>query len=85
MEQYRYKEATLENLKLLLMEDEFRSRTDIGITLQAYLRDSYADLKGIIDWAKRKGKSGHGSLGERRLLGSRDDYRSAKPLANASV
>ncbi|MEO1295310.1 MAG: L-glutamate gamma-semialdehyde dehydrogenase [Cyanobacteria bacterium J06636_16] len=56
MEQYRYKEATLAALKQLLMEDEFRDRTDIGVTLQAYLRDSYQDLKDLIDWAKQRGK-----------------------------
>jgi RHH-type transcriptional regulator, proline utilization regulon repressor / proline dehydrogenase / delta 1-pyrroline-5-carboxylate dehydrogenase len=55
MEQYRYKTATLDSLKQLLMEDEFRSRTDLGITLQAYLRDSYADLKDLIEWAKQRG------------------------------
>jgi RHH-type transcriptional regulator, proline utilization regulon repressor / proline dehydrogenase / delta 1-pyrroline-5-carboxylate dehydrogenase len=56
MEQYRYKNATLEALKLLLMEDEFRDRTDIGITLQAYLRDSSQDLQDLIQWAKQRGK-----------------------------
>ncbi len=56
MEQYRYKNATLETLKLLLMEDEFCERTDIGITLQAYLRDSYQDLQDLISWAKQRGK-----------------------------
>jgi RHH-type transcriptional regulator, proline utilization regulon repressor / proline dehydrogenase / delta 1-pyrroline-5-carboxylate dehydrogenase len=56
MEQYRYKSATLETLKQLLMEDEFCDRTDIGITLQAYLRDSYQDLQDLIPWAKQRGK-----------------------------
>jgi RHH-type transcriptional regulator, proline utilization regulon repressor / proline dehydrogenase / delta 1-pyrroline-5-carboxylate dehydrogenase len=56
MEQYRYKNATLEALKHLLMEEEFRDRTDIGMTLQAYLRDSYRDLKDLISWAKQRGK-----------------------------
>ena len=55
MEQYRYKDATLAALKKLLMEDEFRSRSDIGVTLQAYLRDSYQDLEGVIEWAKERG------------------------------
>jgi RHH-type transcriptional regulator, proline utilization regulon repressor / proline dehydrogenase / delta 1-pyrroline-5-carboxylate dehydrogenase len=56
MEQYRYKNATLGVLKALLMEEEFGDRTDIGITLQAYLRDSYQDLKDLIIWAKQRGK-----------------------------
>ena len=55
MEQYRYKDLTLQILKELLLEDEFRSRTDLGITLQAYLRDSYQDLEGIIAWVKDRG------------------------------
>ena len=55
MEQYRYKEATLETLKLLLMEPEFRERTDLGVTLQAYLRDSYEDLQDLIAWGKERG------------------------------
>lgn len=55
MEQYVYKDLTLAILKQLLMEEEFRSRTDIGVTIQAYLRDSEADLKDLIAWAKERG------------------------------
>jgi len=55
MEQYAYKDITLAILKDLLMEEEFRQRTDIGVTLQAYLRDSYADLQGLVEWAKQRG------------------------------
>lgn len=55
MEQYRYKDLTLEILKELLMEPEFRQRTDLGITLQGYLRDSYQDLEDLIEWAKNRG------------------------------
>jgi RHH-type proline utilization regulon transcriptional repressor/proline dehydrogenase/delta 1-pyrroline-5-carboxylate dehydrogenase len=55
MEQYSYKDLTIAILKQILMEDEFRDRTDIGVTLQAYLRDTEDDLKGLIDWAKQRG------------------------------
>ncbi|NES78538.1 MULTISPECIES: L-glutamate gamma-semialdehyde dehydrogenase [unclassified Okeania] len=55
MEQYSYKDLTIAILKELLMEEEFRKRTDIGVTIQAYLRDSEKDLQGIIDWAKLRG------------------------------
>lgn len=55
MEQYTYKNLTFSILKNLLMEDEFRNRTDIGMTVQAYLRDSKKDLEGIIEWAKLRG------------------------------
>jgi RHH-type transcriptional regulator, proline utilization regulon repressor / proline dehydrogenase / delta 1-pyrroline-5-carboxylate dehydrogenase len=55
MEQYRYKNATLQTLKSLLLEPEFRDRTNIGLTLQAYLRDSYQDLQELITWVKERG------------------------------
>lgn len=55
MEQYAYKDLTLSILKKLLLEEEFRSRTDVGITIQAYLRDSQADTKDLIAWAKERG------------------------------
>lgn len=54
MEQYAYKDLTLAILQRLLLEPEFRQRSDIGITLQAYLRDSYGDLKALIEWAKQR-------------------------------
>jgi RHH-type transcriptional regulator, proline utilization regulon repressor / proline dehydrogenase / delta 1-pyrroline-5-carboxylate dehydrogenase len=55
MEQYRYKNATLQILQSLLLEPEFIDRTDIGLTLQAYLRDSYQDLQNLIAWVKKRG------------------------------
>jgi RHH-type proline utilization regulon transcriptional repressor/proline dehydrogenase/delta 1-pyrroline-5-carboxylate dehydrogenase len=55
MEQYAYKNLTLSILKQLLMEPEFRDRTDLGITIQAYLRDSEQDVKDLITWAKQRG------------------------------
>ncbi|MGL5833740.1 MAG: proline dehydrogenase family protein, partial [Waterburya sp.] len=78
MEQYRYKNLTLQILKELLMEDEFRSRTDLGITLQAYLRDSYQDLLGIIDWAKERGNP----LTVRLVKGAYWDQETIKALQN---
>jgi RHH-type proline utilization regulon transcriptional repressor/proline dehydrogenase/delta 1-pyrroline-5-carboxylate dehydrogenase len=55
MEQYSYKDITLSILKQLLMEEEFRNRTDVGMTIQAYLRDSEQDLRDLIEWAKQRG------------------------------
>jgi RHH-type proline utilization regulon transcriptional repressor/proline dehydrogenase/delta 1-pyrroline-5-carboxylate dehydrogenase len=55
MEQYAYKALTLDILKQILLEAEFRQRTDVGVTLQAYLRDSEADLQDLIRWAKQRG------------------------------
>jgi RHH-type transcriptional regulator, proline utilization regulon repressor / proline dehydrogenase / delta 1-pyrroline-5-carboxylate dehydrogenase len=55
MEQYAYKDITLSILKKLLLEEEFRQRTDIGMTIQAYLRDSEQDTKNLISWLKERG------------------------------
>jgi RHH-type transcriptional regulator, proline utilization regulon repressor / proline dehydrogenase / delta 1-pyrroline-5-carboxylate dehydrogenase len=55
MEQYAYKDITFNILKKLLIEEEFRSRTDIGMTIQAYLRDSEQDARNLINWAKQRG------------------------------
>ncbi|WP_310490042.1 L-glutamate gamma-semialdehyde dehydrogenase [Chamaesiphon sp. VAR_69_metabat_338] len=54
MEQYEFKSLTLQILKQVLIEPEFRDRTDIGITLQGYLRDSERDLIDLIAWAKER-------------------------------
>ncbi len=56
MEQYEFKSLTLQILKQILIEPEFRDRTDIGITLQGYLRDSERDLIELIAWAKERGQ-----------------------------
>jgi RHH-type proline utilization regulon transcriptional repressor/proline dehydrogenase/delta 1-pyrroline-5-carboxylate dehydrogenase len=55
IEQYAYKDVVVSILQELLMEEEFKTRTDIGVTLQAYLRDSEADLQKWINWAKKRG------------------------------
>ncbi len=55
MEQYAYKNLTLNILKKLLLESEFRQRTDIGMTIQAYLRDSEEDAKDLINWLQQRG------------------------------
>lgn len=55
MEQYAYKDITFTILKKLLLEEEFRQRTDIGMTIQAYLRDSEQDAREIIAWLKQRG------------------------------
>ncbi|AVH72382.1 L-glutamate gamma-semialdehyde dehydrogenase [Nostoc sp. 'Lobaria pulmonaria (5183) cyanobiont'] len=55
MEQYAYKDITFNILKKLLLEEEFRQRTDIGMTIQAYLRDSEQDTEDLISWLKQRG------------------------------
>jgi RHH-type transcriptional regulator, proline utilization regulon repressor / proline dehydrogenase / delta 1-pyrroline-5-carboxylate dehydrogenase len=56
MEQYEFKSLTLQILKQVLIEPEFRDRTDVGITLQGYLRDTERDLVELIAWAKERGQ-----------------------------
>jgi RHH-type proline utilization regulon transcriptional repressor/proline dehydrogenase/delta 1-pyrroline-5-carboxylate dehydrogenase len=55
MEQYKYKNLTLDILKEVLLADEFRTRTDVGLTVQAYLRDSEADVQELLAWVKWRG------------------------------
>lgn len=54
MEQYALKELTLEVFKELLMEPEFRDYPFFGCVIQAYLRDSYKDIRDMIDFAKER-------------------------------
>jgi RHH-type transcriptional regulator, proline utilization regulon repressor / proline dehydrogenase / delta 1-pyrroline-5-carboxylate dehydrogenase len=54
MEQYEFKSLTLQILKQILSEPEFAARTDVGITIQGYLRDSERDLIDLIAWAKER-------------------------------
>jgi len=55
MESYHTKDLTLRIFKHVLDQEEFRSRSDVGIVIQAYLRDSEADLVALRDWAARRG------------------------------
>lgn len=57
MESYRAKDLTLHIFQTVLMEPEFRERDDVGIVIQAYLRDAYADLVKMRDWAAERGTS----------------------------
>jgi RHH-type proline utilization regulon transcriptional repressor/proline dehydrogenase/delta 1-pyrroline-5-carboxylate dehydrogenase len=55
MEQYAYKDATLQIFEDVLEEEEFRDWPDVGIAVQAYLKDCGADLARLADWARRRG------------------------------
>lgn len=55
MEQYEKKGLTLEIFRSVLGEDEFRGRSDVGIVLQAYLRDTERDLEDLLDWLGWRG------------------------------
>jgi RHH-type proline utilization regulon transcriptional repressor/proline dehydrogenase/delta 1-pyrroline-5-carboxylate dehydrogenase len=55
MEQYAFKDVTLDIFKDVLLDPEFRDWPDVGIAMQAYLRDTAADLESLHDWAVRRG------------------------------
>jgi len=55
MESYKFHDLTLDLFKKTLMEDEFRDWPDVGIVLQAYLREGEKDLADLLEWAARRG------------------------------
>lgn len=55
MEQYAYKDLTLRIFREVLEEEAFRDWADVGIAVQAYLRDTLADLEQLARWAERRG------------------------------
>ena len=56
MESYHTKDLTLAIFQQILMEDEFRDTSDVGIVIQGYLKDSAADLRQLRDWARQRGR-----------------------------
>ncbi|MBI1918838.1 MAG: L-glutamate gamma-semialdehyde dehydrogenase [Planctomycetes bacterium] len=57
MEQYSAKHMTLQIFREILDEDEFRDWPDVGIAIQAYLRDTEEDLKHLAAWTEKRGTS----------------------------
>ena len=55
MEQYAFKDLTIHLFRTVLEEAEFRDWPDVGIALQAYLRETEADLRQLAEWAVRRG------------------------------
>ncbi len=56
MEQHSFKDATLRIFREILTEPEFQNWPHVGIAIQAYLRDTEADLVQLRDWAKNERK-----------------------------
>jgi len=54
MEQYALKDLTLEVFKELLMEQEFQNYPFFGCVIQAYLRDSFQDIRNLVEFAKAR-------------------------------
>jgi RHH-type proline utilization regulon transcriptional repressor/proline dehydrogenase/delta 1-pyrroline-5-carboxylate dehydrogenase len=55
MEQYRFKDITLEVYRRLRATPEFIDYPHLGVVLQAYLRDTDQDLDNLLAWAKANG------------------------------
>lgn len=55
MEQYSVKHLTLEVFKELISEPDFKNYPHFGVVVQAYLRDSMADIQDLIEFAKTRG------------------------------
>ncbi len=56
MESYKHRDLTLDLFKRLMLEDEFRDWCDIGIAVQAYLKDGERDLADLLEWGRRRGR-----------------------------
>ena len=54
IEQYAFKDMTLELFKQLMEEDEFKDYPHAGVVLQAYLKDTNRDARQMIAWARRR-------------------------------
>ncbi len=55
MESFAYRDLTIDLFTRLLMEDEFRDMTNVGIVVQAYLRDGEKDYERLLEWVKKRG------------------------------
>lgn len=54
MEQYAIKNLFLDLALEIFAEDEFKNYPHFGIVIQAYLKDSYADVERVVDYCKTR-------------------------------
>src|SRR3954468_782534 len=80
MESYALKNTTLELFKTILTEPEFQQWPNAGIVIQAYLRDSEADLRDLIEWGRARGTR----FAVRLVKGAYWDYETTKSGQNGS-
>ena len=78
MESYAQKNTTLELFKTIFTEEEFRDWPHAGIVIQAYLRDSEADLRDLIEWGRARGTR----FAVRLVKGAYWDYETSKSRQN---
>ena len=80
MESYALKNTTLQLFKTILTEPEFKDWPHAGIVIQAYLRDSEADLRDLIEWGRARGTR----FAVRLVKGAYWDYETTKSGQNGS-
>src|SRR5947208_13382148 len=73
MEDRRLRDLTLRIFMELADEAEFRHERNLGIVLQAYLKDAEADARRLIAWARRRGTP----VSVRLVKGAYWDYETA--------
>src|SRR5437667_2288821 len=78
MESYAHKNITLELFKTIFTEEEFKDWPHAGIVIQAYLRDSEADLRGLLEWGLARGTR----FAVRLVKGAYWDYETTKSRQN---
>src|SRR5438105_10803042 len=78
MESYAHKNSTLELFKTVFTEEEFKDWPHAGIVIQAYLRDSDADLRDLIEW----GRARRTRFAVRLVKGAYWDYETTKSRQN---
>src|SRR5881409_844380 len=78
MESYAHKNTTLELFKTIFTEEEFKNWPHAGIVIQAYLRNSEADLRDLIEWCRKRGTR----CAVRLVKGAYWDYETTKSLQN---
>ncbi|MBI2216631.1 MAG: bifunctional proline dehydrogenase/L-glutamate gamma-semialdehyde dehydrogenase [Candidatus Rokubacteria bacterium] len=74
MEERRLKDLTIEIFTELCEEPEFRGNPDLGVVLQAYLRDTEQDARRLVAWARRRGTP----VTVRLVKGAYWDYETAR-------
>ncbi|HEX4924746.1 MAG TPA: proline dehydrogenase family protein, partial [Bdellovibrionales bacterium] len=55
MEQYSYKNLTIEIFEELLLEAKYKTYPHWGLVIQAYLKDSLADIERLLAFSKKRG------------------------------
>ena len=78
MEQHSFKDTTIKVFRDILSEPEFSDWPDVGIAIQAYLKETLADLKGLRDFAERRGTP----FTIRLVKGAYWDYETIKSAQN---